>query len=384
MTEYGKAVEYGGEKVSITSVKFVVFFLIVIVCYFLVPKKFKNVVLLIGSVAFYMFAVPKYIILMLFSTLVTYFAARLLESQTTVKRRRFVMALNILANLGILGVFKYYNFFGGIITSVMALAGLTVAIPALTLIQPLGISFYTFQVIGYCIDVYRGNIKAEKNFIIYSLFVSFFPQIGAGPIGRAGDLIPQFRESHTFNVPDVTSGLRLVLLGAFKKIAIADTLAIFVNYVFNNLQINQYKGATLVITMILYSVQIYCDFSGYSDMASGCARILGFRLMENFNAPYLSTSVTQFWGRWHISLSSWFKDYLYYPLGGNRKGFVRKCLNILIIFLVSGIWHGASLHFVAWGLLHGIYRIFEEGCKKVWADKIEFTVPLLNRAKTLV
>ncbi len=369
---------------SMVSIKFVIFLLAVFTLYFVAPQKYKSVFLLIANYVFYALAVPQYLLIMIFSTAITYGAARWIELKSTLKEKRSILALVIVINIGLIIVFKYFNFFGNTIETLSSVLGLRFSIPEFSIIQPLGISFYILQVIGYMIDVYRGKIKSEKNILIYALYVSFFPQIGAGPIGRAAALIPQFREEHKLNVTNVSKGLQLILLGAFKKIAIADTLAIYVNYFFDNLQTNHYQGATIIIAMILYSIQIYCDFSGYSDMASGCARLLGFKLMENFNAPYLSKSIVEFWRRWHISLSSWFKDYLYIPLGGSRNGFFRKCINALIIFLVSGLWHGASINFIVWGFLHGFFWIFEESFHKLWKGHVLFAKPILNKIKSMV
>ncbi|MBO5020997.1 MAG: MBOAT family protein [Clostridia bacterium] len=265
------------------------------------------------------------------------------------KHKTLWMVISVVASLSVLFFFKYYNFVAGTIGNFFG-TDLT-----LQLILPVGISFYTFQTLSYSIDVYRGNIKAEPNFFYYALFVSFFPQLVAGPIERPDNLLPQFHAEHKFNLDDLFIGSKRMLAGFFKKIVVADTVAVYVNAVYNNP--GKTGGLAIIIATILFAVQIYCDFSGYTDIAIGCARIMGYRLMQNFDRPYSSENIRDFWTRWHISLSSWFKDYLYIPLGGNRKGYTRKLINLFIVFLVSGLWHGAEWTFILWGLLHGIYRI---------------------------
>jgi Predicted membrane protein involved in D-alanine export len=255
-------------------------------------------------------------------------------------------------------VFKYINFFLSSINSVFSLAGSGNHFNSLDIILPIGISFYIFQSLGYVIDVYRGTIKAEKNFFMYSLFVSFFPQIMSGPIGRASQLLPQLREEKFLDSKLVLSGLQLMLWGFFKKLVIANRLAVYVDRIYGN--VDFFNGPSLLLASILYSIEIYCDFSGYTDIAIGVARVLGIKLMKNFDLPYFSSSISEFWRRWHISLSSWFRDYLYIPLGGNRVPKWRNLLNLLITFLVSGLWHGASWTFVIWGGLHGLYLIVEK------------------------
>ncbi|MBQ7955063.1 MAG: MBOAT family protein [Lachnospiraceae bacterium] len=268
-------------------------------------------------------------------------------------------------------MFKYYNFFAG---AIEILTGNSISMYKSSLLLPVGISFYTFQALGYSIDVYKGpdngGVRHEKNFINYALFVSFFPQLVAGPIERSANLLPQFREKHNFSVENATEGLRIILVGMFKKIVIADMLALVVDKIFSTY--TQLNGLTLLLGIFFFTIQIYCDFSGYSDVARGSALLFGFRLMENFKAPYMSTSIKEFWGKWHISLSTWFKDYVYIPLGGSRVGEGRKYINLMVIFLLSGIWHGANYTFILWGILHGIYRVIEEFvCKHI---KIKFRI----------
>ena len=254
--------------------------------------------------------------------------------------------------MSVLFFFKYYNFVAGTVGSFFD-ADLT-----LNLVLPVGISFYTFQTLSYSIDVYRGNIKAERDFFYYALFVSFFPQLVAGPIERPDNLLPQLKAEHKFNSSDLYIGAKRMLAGFFKKIVVADTAATYVNAVYN--KPGETGGLAIIIATVLFAVQIYCDFSGYTDIAIGCARIMGYRLMQNFNRPYSAQNIRDFWARWHISLSSWFKDYLYIPLGGNKKGYARQLVNLFIVFLVSGLWHGAEWTFILWGILHGIYRIVGE------------------------
>lgn len=272
--------------------------------------------------------------------------------------KKIVMVSCIVINLGILAVFKYGNFFLESINPLLRICHLSMSPRKLDLLLPVGISFYTFQALGYVIDIYRGDIKSEKNFIRYALFVSFFPQLVAGPIERSGNLLKQIRELETFklwNSRRIASGAILMVWGLFMKMVIADRVSLLVNNVFGNYRM--YGSTQLFLAAVGFSIQIYCDFGSYSIIAIGAAKIMGFELMENFNTPYFARSIKDFWGRWHISLSTWFKDYLYIPLGGNRKGNFRKAINIMIVFMVSGLWHGADWSFVIWGGLHGFYQI---------------------------
>lgn len=258
-------------------------------------------------------------------------------------------------NLTILFLFKYFDFTVNNINNLFLFLGWSVCQPQFDIVLPVGISFYTFQALSYTMDVYRGDVKPQKNFAKYALFVSFFPQLVAGPIERSKDLLGQIEEKHDFDCTRVEQGILLMMWGFFEKLVISDRIAIIVNQVYNNYQ--NYQGLTLVVSTILFSAQIYCDFCGYSDIARGSAKVLGFRLTKNFRQPYFSKTVVEFWKRWHISLTSWFRDYLYIPLGGNRKGNLRKYLNIIIVFGISGLWHGASWNFVVWGILNGIYQV---------------------------
>lgn len=339
---------------NFNSIQYLLFLGLNLLVYYLLPRRARNVQLLLASYFFYMCWNPAYALLMLFSTAVTYGCGLLVGNAVWGKRRLWV-ALSLILNLGVLFFFKYYNFAAGLLSDVIHAAGLGLDVPLLDVLLPVGISFYTFQALGYTIDVYRKDVAAEKNFIDYALFISFFPQLVAGPIERSGHILHQLKEYHPFRYENIKTGIYPVLWGLFKKVVIADNLASMVNTVYNHPQ-NQGGGAFLVAT-VAFAFQIYCDFSAYSDIARGSAKMLGFRLMENFHCPYFATSIQDFWRRWHISLSSWFKDYLYFPLGGSRKGKARTCLNVMIVFFVSGLWHGAALTFVAWGLLNGLYQV---------------------------
>lgn len=374
---------------AFNSVKYVIFLPIVVLVYFLIPirknKKnsnlYRNIFLIIASYYLYMCWVPQYAVLLFFSTFLTYITSIILDRINNKKSRKICLVISIVLNLGILFVFKYYNFFIDNINSILINFGINWNFPISSLLLPVGISFYTFQTIGYSIDVYRKDIKAEKNFINYTLFVSFFPKLVQGPIEKARNIIPQFKEIHKFDYSSSIEGLRMILIGMFKKVVIADTVVIYVNAVFNNVE--QYTGLTLLFAVFLFSIQIYCDFSGYSDIAIGSAKLLGFRLMENFHAPYFSQSIGEFWNRWHISLNNWFKDYVYIPLGGNRKGFRRKLINLFTIFLLSGIWHGANWTYIIWGVLNGIYRVVQELIRKS-CKPLEFNYEVLYKVKKAI
>lgn len=339
------------------SLEFLLFFPAVCLIYFLLREnRFRNPFLLVASYYFYMNWKPIYALLLFSSTILTYFCGLLTNKyDANPSREKIILAANIILNLTTLFIFKYFNFINDSVFSLLNLFGLHWNVPNLDVLLPIGISFYTFQAIGYSIDVYRGDIKAERSFITYALFVSFFPQLVAGPIERAKNMLPQFHEKHTFKYDDVAEGFKLMLWGFFMKLCVADRLGEYVDAVYNN--VGQHNGTSMIIATIFFAFQIYCDFSGYSKIAIGAARIMGFRLMENFKRPYLSLSVKEFWYRWHISLSSWFKDYVYIPLGGNRVKYGRHLINLMITFVVSGLWHGANWTFLLWGTLHGTYLI---------------------------
>jgi alginate O-acetyltransferase complex protein AlgI len=359
------------------SFTFLVFFVIVTTLYFITPYNRRWLLLLISSCYFYMAFVPIYILILGFTIVVDYFAGLYIEKAEG-RRRKLFLICSLIANIGVLAIFKYYNFLNHNLSFLLQGFGWTNPIPYLSILLPIGLSFHTFQAMSYTIEVYRGRQKAERHFGIYSLYVMFYPQLVAGPIERPQNLLPQFRKKFDFDFDRVTSGLRLMAWGLFKKVVIADRLAIVTDLVYNNPE--HYNSFSLILATVFFSFQIFCDFSGYSDMAIGIARIMGFKLMTNFDKPYQSKSVHEFWKRWHISLSTWFKDYLYISLGGNRVTIPRWYLNLFIVFLVSGLWHGANWTFVIWGALHGFYLVFaivttnirEKINKLLFLDKFTF------------
>ena len=306
------------------------------------------------SCYFYMAFVPIYILILLLTIVVDYIAGIMIE-RAQGNRRKWFLVMSIVANVGVLMFFKYYNFFADNLNALLHIADQSHSIPLLKMVLPIGLSFHTFQAMSYTIEVYRGHHKAEKHFGIYALYVMFYPQLVAGPIERPQNILFQFHEPKKFSFGNLDEGLKLMLWGFFKKIVIADRLALVANPVFNHPA--QYTGVQFFIATIFFTFQIYCDFSGYSDIALGTAKIMGFTLMENFNRPYFSKSIGEFWTRWHISLSSWFRDYLYIPLGGSRVKVSRHYLNLSIVFLVSGFWHGANWTFIIWGALHALYLV---------------------------
>ncbi len=337
------------------SFDFLLFFPAVTLVYFVIPHKVRYLWLLVASYYFYMSWNPKYAVLIATSTVITFLSGILIEKAKTVNAKKWCVAGSFVSNLAILFFFKYFNFASDLLEATITRLGISYDVPSLSLLLPVGISFYTFQALSYTLDVYRGDLKAEKNIAKYALFVSFFPQLVAGPIERSKNLLPQFNEVHNFDFDRMKSGLQLMLWGLFQKMIIADRSAIFVNEVYNN--IGAYNGIVIFFATVLFAFQIYCDFAGYSNIAIGAARVMGFKLMQNFNSPYFAISIPDFWKRWHISLTSWFRDYLYIPLGGNRKGTFRKYLNTAIVFVVSGLWHGARLNFVAWGIIHAVFQV---------------------------
>jgi len=338
------------------SVKFLFFFVIVITIYFSIPHRVRWIWLLGASYYFYMLWKPVYILLIGITTVVTYYAGIRMGQTDVRSRRKKFLFFSLLSNIGLLFAFKYYNFFNDSLRTLFQHYHLVYGIPSLDLILPLGISFYIFKSLSYSIDVYRGDKAPETHLGFFALYVSFFPQLLAGPIERASRLIPQFYKKYNFDYQRVTRGFILMLWGLFQKMVIADNLATFVDSVYSHP--TQYQGISLLTAAVFYSFQIYCDFSGYSDIAIGVAQVMGFTTMVNFNRPYFSKSIAEFWRRWHISLSSWFKDYLYIPMGGNRVSVPRWYLNLFVVMLICGFWHGASWTFLAWGGLHGFYLIF--------------------------
>lgn len=338
------------------SLDFAVFLPIVFFIYwFLVKKsiKLQNLLIVIASYVFYGWWDWRFLSLIAFSTLVDYSVGIRLGIEQNQLKRKILLWTSIIVNLGFLGFFKYYNFFLDNFTQAFSFLGRDISVSSLNIILPVGISFYTFQTLSYSIDVYKGKLKPTKDIIAFSAFVSFFPQLVAGPIERATNLLPQFYKSREFDYNKAVDGMRQILWGLFKKVVIADNAAVFANLIFNNSA--DYSGSTLLLGAIFFSFQIYGDFSGYSDIAIGTSRLFGFDLMRNFHFPYFSRDIAEFWRRWHISLASWFRDYLYIPLGGSRGSTWMKVRNIFIIFLVSGFWHGANWTFIVWGVLNALY-----------------------------
>ena len=350
---------------SFNSSDFLIFFPIVVLIYFLIPQKLKNYWLLIASYYFYMCWNAKYALIILFSTIVTYLSGLALDTlqqrsadPLIMRKKKIVVAISVLLNLSLLFYFKYINFAIGILGDALSVFHIQLNLPSVDILLPVGISFYTFQALGYTIDVYRGDTCAEKNFFQYALFVSFFPQLVAGPIERSSHLLQQLATPHKFNSEEAKSGLLLMLWGFFLKIVLADRIAIFVDWVYGDY--HTFGGWYLIVATALFAIQIYCDFAGYSIIAMGAAQILGIRLMENFQSPYLAVSVADFWRRWHISLTSWFREYLYIPLGGNRRGRTRQIWNLFVVWSLTGLWHGASWNFVLWGIYYFILLTIEK------------------------
>lgn len=337
------------------SLAFLLFFPIVTILYFILPHKFRWFLLLFASCFFYMFFKPIYILILFFTIIIDYYAGIWIENAELHNKKKYLI-YSLIANISVLVIFKYYNFINSNIDGLATFFKLQNPIPYLSILLPIGLSFHTFQAMSYTIEVYRGNQKAEKHFGIYALYVMYYPQLVAGPIERPQNVLHQFHEVHNFDYDRTMDGLRQMMWGFYKKLVVADRLAIYANEVFNNAQ--NYKGLPLIWASVFFSFQIYCDFSGYSDIALGSSKIMGIDLMRNFNLPYISKSIKEFWSRWHISLSTWFRDYLYITLGGNRKGAMRWYINIFIVFIVSGIWHGANWTFIIWGILHGIFNVF--------------------------
>ncbi|MFP5039449.1 MBOAT family O-acyltransferase [Parasediminibacterium sp. JCM 36343] len=299
--------------------------------------------------------VPIYILILGFTIVIDYYAGIFIEKETDKKKRKLLLLCSLIANIGVLVFFKYYNFINTNISLLFNNFNAKNPLPFLSILLPIGLSFHTFQAMSYTIEVYRGNQKAEKHFGIYSLYVMFYPQLVAGPIERPQNILHQMHEEHSFNYDNMVHGLKQMLWGFFKKLVVADRLSIYVNTIFNNAE--AHNGTSIAIACFFFAIQIYCDFSGYSDIAIGSARTMGFDLMVNFRRPYFAKSINEFWSRWHISLSTWFRDYLYIPLGGNRVSKFKLYRNLLIVFMISGVWHGANYTFIIWGALHAFYTI---------------------------
>lgn len=359
---------------SFNSLQFLIFLPVVVVIYFLMPFRYRWLWLLLASYYFYMSWKAEYALLMVASTAVSFFTALWMAATTNQTQRKLFLAISLVVNLGVLFLFKYFNFFNESLRVFLQQFSLAYTVPELKILLPVGISFYTFQTLSYTIDVYYQRQKPETHLGIFALYVAFFPQLVAGPIERSTNLIPQFHQKQRVDAQRVASGLRLILWGLFKKIVIADRLAIYVNTVYNNP--HGYTGWPIWLATYFFAFQIYCDFSAYSDIAIGAARLMGYDLMRNFRQPYFSTSIPEFWRRWHISLSTWFKDYLYIPLGGNRVLPWRRYVNLFVVFVVSGLWHGANWTFVIWGALHGAFSMLSvylaqhwQQVKRPWASR---------------
>jgi len=345
---------------NFNSIQYFIFLPIVASVYFLIPYQFRFLWLLLASCCFYMAFIPVYILILFLLICVDYLMGIFIENAQG-SLRKIYLIISILTTCSILFTFKYFNFFNANLTHFAQLIHWNYSVKDLSLILPLGLSFHTFQSLAYVIEVYRGKWKAERNFGIYALYVMFFPQLVSGPIERPQHLLPQFSERHDFDYQRITDGLKLILWGLFQKVVIADRLALIVNQVYGNLP--QYQGLPLLIATVFFAFQIYCDFAGYTDIAIGSAQLLGFRLMRNFNQPYFATSIADFWRRWHISLSTWFRDYVYISLGGNKTSKLRWTFSIMITFMISGLWHGANWTFLIWGFLHGFYYMFSSWTK---------------------
>lgn len=347
---------------TFNSTSFLVFFPIVVLIFFLIPQRGKNIWLLICSYYFYMSWNPKYMFLIAISTLITWSVGLLIgkaDRQASESRKnrlkKVCLAFGLTSNLAILAFFKYSSFFMRNLSSVLSRMNIEFHTPLWDILLPVGISFYTLQAIGYTIDVYRGTIKPTENLLEYALFISFFPQLVAGPIERSKNLLRQFKEPHFFDSERVIKGILLMAWGFYKKLVIADRAALLVTPIYSSFE--SYNSIQILMATVVFAIQIYCDFSGYSDIAIGAAQVLGFHLMDNFHSPYFAASVSEFWHRWHISLSTWLRDYLYIPLGGNRAGKWKKYRNIMITFCISGLWHGAGWGYVIWGVLNGLYQV---------------------------
>jgi alginate O-acetyltransferase complex protein AlgI len=340
------------------SLHFIFFFVLVFHLYWLLNKRNQNILLLAASYYFYGCWSVKFLSLIMLSTVVDYYCGMKIFKFKEQKQRKRYLLISLTTNLGFLAIFKYFNFFITEFNHLLSILGISSIGSSLNIILPVGISFYTFQTLSYSIDIYKGKLKPTTDLLSFSLFVSFFPQLVAGPIERASHLMPQMLRQRSFNMSQVASGFNLIIWGLMMKLLIADNLAILVNKVYSSP--HDYSPAMIFLGTICFAFQIYCDFAGYSNIAIGCSRMLGFDLMKNFNQPYIATSLTEFWKRWHISLSTWFRDYLYIPLGGNKSSRIKVFRNILITFCLSGLWHGASFNFLIWGAIHGVFLCIEK------------------------
>lgn len=363
------------------SIAFIIFLPVTFVVYWLTSAKYRWIVLLIASYYFYMSWNMKYVFLILFITLLSYVCGIFIGKAANKKIKKYIMLLGIIFSLALLFFFKYFNFLSESATKFLQIFSIPICALKLNVLLPVGISFYTFQTLSYVIDVYKGEIAAEKHFGKYAVFVSFFPQLVAGPIERSKNLLPEIKKAHIFNYNNAALGMKFITWGFFKKLVIADNIAPYIDNVYNNIQ--TYTGFVLIFATVLFAFQIYCDFSGYSDIAIGAAKLFDINLMTNFKSPYFSTSFREFWSRWHISLSTWFRDYVYIPLGGNRVSAIRKKGNLLLTFLASGLWHGANWTFILWGGLHGTYQQLERELVNSKKPK-SITVWILNVLMTFL
>jgi alginate O-acetyltransferase complex protein AlgI len=371
------------------SIQFLLFFVIVTIAYFCLSWRGRWMLLLAASCYFYMVFKPVFILILFGTIIIDYFAGIWIANTHNKKKKKWLLILSLISNIGILAFFKYYDFVEESINAILNSMEVGALIPTLRgliptaiadwmvngagkVILPIGLSFHTFQAMSYTIEVYRGNQKPEKHFGVYALYVMFYPQLVAGPIERPQNMLFQFHSYFKYDFENLKAGLMQMAFGFFKKMVIADRLSVVVGYVYDGSE--QQNGLTILVATIFFAFQIYCDFSGYSDIAIGAARVMGFTLMDNFRSPYESKSISEFWGRWHISLSTWFRDYLYIPLGGNRKGEYRRYLNQFIVFLVSGLWHGASWNYVIWGALHGTYQVFA-ALRNKWFKALGIEIP---------
>ncbi len=345
---------------SLTSFNYLLFLPTVFLLYWLAfsrNKTLQNAFLLVSSLAFYAFWDWKFLVLLLITAGSTFYIGRRMAAASEKKARRMLLLLSLLLNLGILAYFKYFNFFVDSFVDLMSLFGLHIGFSTMKIILPVGISFYTFAALSYCIDVYRRTVEPTDDWLAYFAYVTFFPSLLSGPISRATTQLPQYRSRRLFSYEKAATGIRAILWGLFVKLCVADCLGVYVDTVYGSAA--EYGGTTLLLASVLFTIQIYADFSGYSLIAIGSGKLLGIDLPENFRRPYFSRTVTEFWRRWHISLTTWFRDYIYFPLGGSRVGKTRWALNTLIVFLVSGLWHGAAYTFIIWGALHGTLMILE-------------------------
>lgn len=369
---------------NFNSLQFLIFLPVVLLLYWLLPHRLRWVLLLLASYYFYMSWNAWLVFAILGTTIISYLSAILIERTERRSLKKLFLVLMAIISLGLLVYFKYYNFLIQSAVDFLNLFRMNIESPSLDIILPVGISFYTFQTLSYVIDVYNGSLKAERHFGYYALYVSYFPQLVAGPIERAGDLLPQLKAEHFFSREDFESGFRILLVGFFRKCVVADFCGLFVNNVFANL--GEATGIAVFVASGLFCIQMYCDFAGYSEIAMGCARMMGVKLTRNFNRPYLAQSYTEFFRRWHITLNRWFTDYVYIPMGGSKKGKARKLLNILIVFALSGLWHGANWTYLIWGLYAGIWVCAESIFKKpatsfLKARNIDLTKPWIVWAR---